>query len=384
MYFGWAQYDWKINDKSIQQIKSSFLSDLKDKINYKNFYDDQIDTLFTENLMAKKDFFGMVHYGVFKDDWLMFDKNNYLSNELPSTPLKLYYSLIPIESGYKLKIEFSPEDLVFLKKVKTEWLRLNIVFFDYDKSGLSIHSNSNQYEWGQSSTFKALQLNPPLEINIPAHWEIFQQNQDFYEGLFVKGEEKWKAIKSYSEQVMWWDRVGELFWDEIVLKVDTLIDKKDTLMIFNYGNQYNQVYIKNYNTWFSTLKDIPKIIDSSLIRMKKNKLGFIDISRFIQSPWGYGPCGACEHEALPLYLIENNRTNEILNIDLNEGNFQTYWPKDFNLADTIIPDFSSAKWNKTKNQLELRIGEIEEETNQTLIIGFDKNWNYLIEKIIID
>lgn len=382
-YFGdWGNYLLEPEDTNWFEIKKDYLLNLKHKLEYVDYYND-IDTFFTENIILKKDFFGQTHYGLFKDNAVFFDLENYLSHNVNAKVPEFLFNFFPTDSGYKLKVSFEPKDFLFANNHIIRYQKINIVFFDQDESGLSIHTHSNQYQWGQSKWFKEIELNTPLQINLGENKIGLKQNPKYQYALFYF-EDNWKMLECLGEGVSWWDRIVDKYWEEVDVTCDTLINKKDTILIFSTNNQNNYIFFKNYDCWHSTQLTTKYIEDSALYSLKGNKLLFIDKANYIQSKWGYGPCGACDHSSKTIYLLEKNHKKELINFDVNKGNMDTYWPSNFNLKEFDIPDLESIKILKWTNRIFVRVGPPEGKTNKSLTIGFDKNWNPYVVSLVED
>jgi hypothetical protein len=105
----------------------------------------------------------------------------------------------------------------------------------------------------------------------------------------------------------------------------------------------------------------------------------------MHSPYGRGPCGACEYEEFSIYRIDGTKRQEIFHVNSNLGNVQTWWPEAWGIKRHIMPDYNTVKWDKEKLAFQLKVYDENDGGTYDMKFGFDPEWKPVMlsmEKVI--
>ncbi len=395
MYFG-TPYSFEPRDPN-EDFEEQFKQSFAGKTHYLNIPEEVIDNA---EVKMHRDFSGLVHWGVFSDTSILFDSHLYKQSELPRQLPPLTSNFTETSEGWKLSINFRIEHLVFLRKIKTSDLRLNVVVFDQDEDGLAIHSLTEAYAWGDVTGFPSVKLDQPLTIPLDAAYQDYEQSPFFNEtNSYVFYDGQWKPhIEAYDTDY-WWDDLYDIDWMPITLSRQKVRIGPHAAFIYDRGGDVQLLHFPKQNRWIETELIYEELKDSfDIITFNDGGVGFFNRTSYMQSPWGTGPCGACMHFVTELIRITENGVEAILSMDYNSGNMVCRWSFEMEIEEYWIPDFEFAsedyeeevspidtefiEWDAERNQLLIPCSnehyEQDSEEKTIVRIGWDEEWNPIL------
>ena len=384
IYTDWnfVEFDHE-DDTTLAQKKATYFEYEKENLQYYGYFDEsELIDLELKDVNVSRDLSGTAHYGFFKDNSLVFDQANAYSLGLTTTT-QPKYTLVPTENGYRFKAVFSAEDLFIVKQFPINDIKCEVVVFDADKSGLSVHTFGNQYQWGIAEHFKLLNFKPGLQADVPQEWQWFTQSESAYSwyGIFNGNEWTIQLLDYYRDH--WYDRSAYISWVDISPKYGYFQTEQDSVVYFYTGSQETQypfdeganlLYIPSKQIWLRTDRGFNSVNDSAFIEFDDGSWGFLSYAYYLQNPYGHGPCGSCEHEQLTIYRINGAEKQPLIEIDANMGNIETWWPDDWTISRQFIPDFDSMVWNPEEQTFHLIVFDEWEGEEYYMSFTFDEEW----------
>ena len=375
---GWYYYE--VGDR---QISPSKLHDQfrKDYIDFESWRNMGIDSAFYEaEVKTKKDFTGTVHWGIYTDTSILYDLRSYenMSSQLiPPAANKARYEIK--DGGYSVKISFTPEQLLFLRKSKVSFQKLNIVVFDQDASGKSLHTLSNNYQWGEVAGFPSIKLNPSLTIGVSKTYTDFESSGEFYGHLYYFGAGTWELIFPSDDRIRFYQPYYYLSWDVRGLSREEVFIGKHRLFFYN---EPGYLFFPSSNKWIHTDYELEQVKNIKTIRFKDSSIAFYNEFYYMQNPYGHGPCGACDHEQTDIYLLSEKGPKMILSADINMGNMLCLWREhNIEIGEGWMPEFDKQIWNMELEQLTVPAYNERDDitTDKNIVISWDKEWKPIVE-----
>jgi hypothetical protein len=155
---------------SYDSLDPSDESWLKDEI------DKYLNDVRQSKLSLEKIFYGIVHLGFFPESGqiILYDRENYsvleklIGLRIPDLTRFAVFQLFTKPNGYRLKITLRPEAIGFSGRNGISQLKFMVDVIDVDNRGRqeTILSTSTNRRWGDPSTFKQLDLYPPIRVHL--------------------------------------------------------------------------------------------------------------------------------------------------------------------------------------------------------------------------
>jgi hypothetical protein len=377
-YTGWYYYETEGQQADLPTLKKQFRTDY---IEFENWQYNDVDSAFyTAEVKTKKEFSGTVHWGVYEDSTVMYDLEfyDYIIGPIVAPPTnKAVYQ--KRDDGYRVKVAFTPEQLLFLKRSKVHAQKLNIVVFDQDVSGKTLHTLTTDYNWGEVKSFPTLPLDPPLTIDVSDTYTDYESSAWLQLYYFEGGS--WKTVAPYDNRIRFYQPYYNISWEAQELsRTEVLIGKHQLY----YYNELGLLFFPQSNHWIHTDYDLEQLKNVTTIEFNDGSIAFYNSLSFMQNPYGHGPCGACDHEQTDIYLIGEKGPQLILSADVNMGNLVCIWREhDIELAEEWIPEFGKQRWNRELEQLTVPVYNErgESTTPKNMLISWDKEWKPVIELV---
>lgn len=374
-YTDWAFAEFENEDSTLAQKKQRFIEHEKVAMPFYDYYfsEQEMAHLNVSHVLVSRDLSGTAHYGFFNDSSMVFDiKCAYSLEYVPSKVPD--YELEKTNTGYTFKLTCDPSDFFTVGHFPISEIKCNVIFFDEDKDGLSIHTYSNKYEWGEVDYFKKLTLNPSLNSTMPKEWQWLTQTGNHNSNLFgVFNGDNWELRRLIYNNDDWYDFTYDMYWEDVSPTFEYFEIFGDSL-VFYYLDGHNVIHKPNTHLWLETEADLDFVKDSAFFKFSDGSFGFLSISYFLQNPYGRGPCGACDHEKLTIQRISENNVDRIFEADANLGNVETWWSEELMMPKEYVPDFTTLKWDNEKQTFYLRLIDEYVGRKFNLEFGWNEKW----------
>jgi len=325
------------------------------------------------NVSVKKDFTGMVHYGIGQHQIELFDAEMYHFFDLPIENKNLVkHEFRETEMGWIVVAYFPMESLVFLKKTEINTLNFSIDVFDKDSDGLSVLSTRQELVWGQTDHFVHLDLkHTPLKIEAQPGWNLM--NYVEWPGYFLSHDgEDWEFYYWNAHQENWWDEAPSVELASTQLDYHVVEMDGHTIERLTDNGATLQYAVDGIEVGYHGTPDT-----LSLFHFPDGTLGVIAYNSYMQNPWGRGPCGACEHSNATFLRLDQQQ-QPLLHWDTNEGMMETRIE-----VDTLWQEFEMGsllwEWKKEGETLLLYQDKMEWQPDSTSMsktyeIGWNEKW----------
>jgi hypothetical protein len=277
--------------------------------------------------------------------------------------------------------------LFAVKQFPITQIKCEIVVFDADKAGVSVHTYGDEYQWGHVSKFKTLELTPSLRVDVPREWGWFMQARHGNELFGVFNGEEWEVRMLGYEQDDWYDRTSPIYWSDISPEFQYFHFEGDSILFYPsreevgeypYGAGQSMVYYPKKNIWLETMDSFGHVQDTAFFTFADGSTGFMSFYYYFHSPFGRGHCGSCEHDHLTIYRLDGIKKHVVFELDANMGNIQVSWPTDWGINEHVSPDLSTIKWDDDKKNIELHLYDEHDGEEYKLVFAWDNAWKPFI------
>jgi hypothetical protein len=378
-YTGWYYYHLEDKPATTASLHDQFRNDY---IGFESWQHGEVDSAFyTADVKTKKEFTGTVHWGVYPDTLIMHDIKfyDYLPDQLVApTADKAVYEIK--DGGYSVKVHFTPEQLLFLNESTVRFQKLNVVVFDQDESGKSLHTLTKNYRWGEVDGFPSLQLDPPLTINVSDTYTDFESSSGLFHLYFFEGD-NWKIIAPSDDRIRFYQPYYSITWNVQNVNREEIFIGEQQLYFYD---EPRLLFFPQSNHWIDTDYELEQVKNIRTIEFKDGSIAFYNTISYMQNAYGHGPCGGCDHEQTDIYLLNEKGPQLILSADINMGNMQCIWREhDIEITEEWIPEFDKQSWNMELE--ELTVPALNDRdytaTNKNIVISWDQEWQPIIKLV---